>query len=61
MTPIDPKTYIVVDLATCDEIKGAIALDTDTLNVVIAIKNYGAADTTRTDHFPSGVRVVRRR
>jgi hypothetical protein len=62
MNAINTKTHAVIDLRSCTEIKGAVAVDTDTGEVRTVRKTGQYMDqlVERTEPFPDGVRVVRR-
>jgi hypothetical protein len=56
---IDPKTHAVIDLRSCTEIAGAVAVDTDTGEVRVLRKTYEGHETTMV-RLVHGLRVVRR-
>jgi hypothetical protein len=53
--------HAVVDLSTYQEIAGALSVDVDARLVLIKRKLSGGGDEEIVLHYPSGVRVVRRR
>jgi hypothetical protein len=59
---IDPRTHAVVDLRSCTEIPGAVAVDTDTGEVHTVRKTGQYMDelVEGTEWFPDGAQVVRR-
>jgi hypothetical protein len=60
MQPIDPKTQMVVDLSSCDEIVGAEAVDIDAGEVTVRELTY-SGEVRRVVSMPGQVRVVRKR
>jgi hypothetical protein len=59
---INPKTHAVIDLRSCTEIPGAVAVDTDTGEVRTKRRTGQYMDELiiETAWLPDGVRVVRR-
>jgi hypothetical protein len=60
MDTLDAR-HAVVDLSTYQEIAGALGVDLDARLVLIKRKRYGGGDEEIVVHYPSGVRIVRRR
>lgn len=60
MEAIDAR-HAVVDLSTYQEIAGALSVDIDARLVLIRRKRSGGDDEEVVLHYPSGVRVVRKR
>lgn len=57
---INPKTHAVIDLRSCAEISGAVAVDLDTGEVRTKRRTYMDEFVEETARMPDGVRVVRR-
>lgn len=60
MIPVD-AAHLVVDLRSGNEIKGAVAVDMDTLSVRIERSELDGTTKTEILTMPHGIRVVRRR
>jgi intracellular sulfur oxidation DsrE/DsrF family protein len=64
---IDPKLYRVVDRSSMDDIKNAVAVDEDALQVKRKVRNFvntpsgtQASEIEVVETFPGGIRVLRR-